>query len=188
MRLFVAVEMPARVKRIVAEAFAPWRLEFPRARWVPEENWHVTLKFLGSTYPRLVDWVHGAVEAVASEVTPFETRLTGVGAFPSPGRARVLWAGLDDESGRMAGIASSLDDALAREFRAEAREFRAHLTVARSEPPLRLPAGFGAAPLETEPFAIDRVVLFRSFLRRPAPRYEPLAAFRLGRSPTAPKR
>ena len=53
LRLFVAIEVPDGAKDAVARAFAPWREAHPRARWTPRENQHVTLKFLGRTWPRL---------------------------------------------------------------------------------------------------------------------------------------
>ncbi len=174
-RLFVAVEIPEEVKRIVDEAVEPWRLAFPRARWVPLGNWHVTLKFLGATWPRLHEWVLGAVEGVAGSHAPVRVRLHGLGAFPSVGRARVVWAGVDDPAGELGSIAADLDTALAKEFRAEMRAFHPHLTVARSEPPLPLPQEFDATPLLTEAFSIERLVVFQSHLRRPAPLYEPIA-------------
>jgi 2'-5' RNA ligase len=180
LRLFVAVEVPEKVKDAIEEAFQPWREEFPRARWAPRENWHVTLKFLGRTWPRLADWVPQQVEAAASGVEPFHTRVTGVGGFPSPAKARVVWAGLDDENGRAAGLAASIEGGLLEEFPAEKRVFHPHLTVARSDPPVKLPPEFAETPLLTEGWEVDQVVLFRSQLRRPAPLYEPLARFPLG--------
>ena len=179
LRLFVAVEIPEHAKEVVWAAVAPWRERFPRARWVPRENWHVTLRFLGSTWPRLSGWVHEQVGAVAAEHPAFQTRLLALGAFPSPGRARVVWAGLEDRGDRMSALAQALDASLAREFEPEKRSFRPHLTVARSEPPLRLPEDFADAGLAGEPFSIGRLVLFRSHLQRPAPRYEPLDTFPL---------
>jgi 2'-5' RNA ligase len=180
LRLFVAFDVSEDTKAIVAEAIAPWREAYPKARWVPTENWHVTIKFMGRTWPRLVEWVNDTLRVTAATSAAFETRLIGLGSFPSPGRARVLWAGLDDGDGRMAGLAAAIDAALAREFEPEARAFRAHLTVARSEPPIRLPEDFAASPVTGPPFPVDRLVLFRSHLQRPAPRYEPLATFPLG--------
>src|SRR6266516_1170716 len=56
-RLFVAVEVSEQAKRAVADAIEPWRQAFPQGRWVHAENWHVTMKFLGRTWPRLVGWV-----------------------------------------------------------------------------------------------------------------------------------
>lgn len=164
---------------MVDEILDPWRAEFPQARWVPVGNWHVTLKFLGAVWPRLHEWVLGAVEAVAGSHLPVKARLHGLGAFPATGRARVLWAGLDDPAGGLGSIATALDAALAKEFRAEMRAFHPHLTVARSEPPIGLPPEYAATPLLSDDFSIDRLVVFQSHLRRPAPRYEPIAAFPL---------
>ena len=179
LRLFVGAEIPSGARAALDSAIEPWRAAFPKARWAPIENWHVTLKFLGSTYPRLKDWVERSIEEVTADIAPFPSRLTGIGAFPSVERARVVWAGLDDKAGRMAGLALALDAALASEFRPETRPFRPHLTIARSDPPLALPESFEQTPLETALFSIDRIVLFRSHLRRPAPRYEAIGEFRL---------
>ncbi len=180
LRLFVAIEIADEAKRVVEEAFGPWKGEFPRARWAPIENWHVTMKFLGPTWPRLVDWVKEAIGRAAATSEPFQTRLDGVGAFPPPRRARVLWAGLDDAAGRMAALAGALDDGLAKEFAPEKRAFTPHLTVARSDPPLLLPEGFADTELAPVAFTVDHLTLFRSHLRRPAPLYEPLGSFPLG--------
>jgi RNA 2',3'-cyclic 3'-phosphodiesterase len=178
LRLFVAIEMPEAVRALVETAVAPIRAERPRARWVPPENQHVTLKFLGSTWPRLVDWVVESIAEVATASQAFETRVDGVGAFPNERRARVLWGGLEDTTGRLADLAGALDRALEREFPSEKRAFTPHLTVARFDPPERLPAL--DTGLRSEPFRVDRLILFRSHLRRPAPVYEPVEAFALG--------
>jgi 2'-5' RNA ligase len=179
LRLFVAFDVSVEAADEVARAIGPWVRQFPLARWVPRENWHVTLKFLGQTLPRLEGWVHERVGETAAAAAPVATRLTTLGSFPSRGRARVLWAGIDDEVGGLAGIAATLDETLRREFRPESRPLSPHLTVARSEPPIRLPDGFGDDALDAVGFTVDRIVLFRSHLRRPAPRYESLEAFPL---------
>jgi RNA 2',3'-cyclic 3'-phosphodiesterase len=177
LRLFVAFEVPDAVRSDLARTVGPLRDRFPRARWVPVENQHVTVKFLGSTYPRLVEWVTSTVREVAANRAPFETRVAAPGAFPNARRARVLWAGLDDPDARSAAIAGALDDALAREFKVEKRAFTPHLTVARFDPPAEV--DLDEVAFESGPFTVDRVVLFRSHLRRPAPVYEPVATFPL---------
>ena len=180
LRLFVAIDVPEEVRSLISDAASPLRERFPKGRWVPEENWHVTLKFLGATWPRLVEWVSSEVGEAASGAGSFRTRVEGLGAFPSAWRARVLWAGLEDPGGAMARLAETLDEALAREFAPEKRAFTAHLTVARFDPAVELGEDVGAARLRSEPFAVDRLVLYRSHLRRPAPVYEPVARFPLG--------
>jgi 2'-5' RNA ligase len=180
LRLFVAFEVSEEAKDAVEAAVDPLRERFPKARWVPRENWHVTVKFLGQTYPRLLGWVGERVAGAASSSAAVRTRLTELGSFPSRGRARVVWAGLDDRPGRLAELAHALDAALAKEFRAETRAFSPHLTVARSDPPLRLEEGMVGTTLEPIEVSVDHLVLFRSHLRRPAPVYEPLERFPLG--------
>lgn len=179
LRLFAAVEIPPEAKQAVASAVAPWRERFPAARWAPEENWHVTLKFLGRTWPRLAGWVEERLGAACLGIEPFEVRLDGLGAFPTNGRARVVWAGVADGTGRFAALTTAIEDGLSAEFPAESRPWHPHLTVGRSDPPIPLPEGFARSPVEPVGFRIDRVVLFQSHLRRPAPRYEALATFPL---------
>jgi 2'-5' RNA ligase len=178
LRLFAAVEIPEDIRGALAEAVLSVRERFPKARWVPIQNQHVTVKFLGSTYPRLVEWATGSISTVAGRHAPFPTRVEGLGTFPSGRKARVLWAGLDDGDGWLERLAAALDEALAREFAPEKRAFTPHLTVARFDPPA--PLDPLEVAFESEPFEIDRIVLFRSHLRRPAPVYEPLGIFPLG--------
>jgi len=123
---------------------------------------------------------------VAAAHPAFETRVVELGAFPSPRRARVLWVGLDDPDRRLAAIAASLDERLARDFPPEKRAFAAHLTVARFDPAVVVEDDVAGLTVESRPFAVDRVVLYRSHLRRPAPVYEPLATFGLGGEPSRP--
>jgi RNA 2',3'-cyclic 3'-phosphodiesterase len=178
LRLFVASEVPEGIRAAVAGAVAPVRERFPKARWVPPQNQHVTLKFLGSTYPRLVDWVTATVGEVASRHAPFTTRVEGLGAFPSARRARVLWAGLDNRGSAFERLAADLDEALSKEFKAEKRAFTPHLTVARFEPTVVVDPDEIA--FQSGPFEVGRIVLFRSHLRRPAPVYEPMVVEPLG--------
>jgi 2'-5' RNA ligase len=179
-RLFVGVEVSPAAEQVVAEAIRPWREAFPDARWVPSENWHVTLKFLGWTPARSVPWVEGAVGRVVRAHRPVSASVRGLGAFPSTRRARVLWAGVDDPADGFGALAVDLETALVEEFRAELRRFHPHLTVARSEPPLRLPEAYADTPLASEPFIADRVILFRSHLKGGVTKYESLRTFALG--------
>lgn len=180
LRLFVAIDLPEDVRALVEDGVAPLRERFPRARWVPTRNQHVTLKFLGATWPRLVDDVVQAIGDVAAAHAPFETRVAELGAFPSPRRARVLWVGLEDQAGRLAAIASGLDHALAEHFAPEKRGFTPHLTVARFDPPVGLEDGLADAGVESRPFPVEWLVLYRSHLQRPAPVYEAMATFPIG--------
>jgi 2'-5' RNA ligase len=176
LRLFVAVDVPERVKTKLLATLKPFRDRIPGARWTNPTGWHVTLKFLGATRPGVLDPVREAVEATAAASTTFESRLTRLGAFPTPGRARVVWAGLDDPGERFAAMVGMLDHLLSDYFVAETRAFTPHLTVARLTPP-RAIREFAPDLLDTAVsstrFRVDRLVLYRSFLSPAGARYEP---------------
>jgi 2'-5' RNA ligase len=177
LRLFVAVDVPDRVKSDLAAAVKPYRDRIPGARWTRSDGWHVTLKFLGTTWPRLLEEVQAAVGAASRGSDGFETRLTQLGVFPSPGRARVVWAGFEDPEGRFAALVKELDELLVEHFVPEKRAFTPHLTVARLNPPRNIrefaPELVGTTVV-SEPFAVDRLVLYRSHLSPKGATYEPL--------------
>lgn len=185
LRLFVAVDVPEDVKAGLAGVIAPYRDRIPPARWTRSDGWHVTLKFLGSTLPRLLDEVVAAVKAAASEAEPFETALTRVGVFPSERRARVLWAGMQDEEERFPPLVGRLDELLSDHFVEERRSFTPHLTLARLNPSVDVgnyAPGLVGTPIASRRFPVDRLVLYRSHLSPQGARYEPLTAPPLGGS------
>jgi 2'-5' RNA ligase len=182
LRLFVAVDPSLDVVRALDGALEPWRERYPRGRWVRPENWHVTLKFLGRTWPRLVDSVHEACREAAEGIRPFTMSVGGLGVFPRATRARVLWAGLDDRENSLGALAKALDAALAENFPPEKRGFTAHLTVARFDPPADLSEAAGDFEgFEVEPrtFRVSKLLLYQSYLSPRGARYEVLEAFPL---------
>jgi 2'-5' RNA ligase len=128
LRLFIAVDLPPGVRAELDARIGPLRTSVPGARWTKPEGWHVTLVFLGSTVPIVVPRISEAVRATATAAPVFETRLTALGAFPSAGRARVLWAGLDDPDGRFVELVKHLYELLADVVEPEKRVFTPHLT------------------------------------------------------------
>jgi 2'-5' RNA ligase len=161
---------------------ARFRDRVPLARWTRSDGWHVTLKFLGTTWPRLVETVREAVAAAAAEANAFPSAVTELGVFPSPGRARVIWAGLSDPDGRFAALAKRLDDLLAEDFDVEERPFTPHLTLARLNPPRDIrefAPDLVGAPVASERFEVDRLVLYQSRLSPKGATYQPLMETRL---------
>jgi RNA 2',3'-cyclic 3'-phosphodiesterase len=183
LRLFAAVDVPDDVKARLASDVARFRDRIPGARWTGSDGWHVTLKFLGATWPRLVDQVRESVATAAREAEPFESSLTELGVFPSARRARVVWAGLDDPGERFTALAKRLDDLLEADFIPESRQFTPHLTLARLVPPRDIsefaPELVGTTVAST-PFSVDRLVLYRSHLSPKGATYEPVLRSPLG--------
>jgi 2'-5' RNA ligase len=188
LRLFVAVDVPESAKAAVRAVMAPFQDRILGARWTAESGRHVTVKFLGGTWPRMVDDVRSAISTVAASVPAFETRLTAVGVFSGPGGARVIWVGLDDPEGRFAALAGGLEEGLAEDFAPEGRAFAPHLTVARLKPPRSLqefaPDLVGTA-VPSDPWLVRELVLYRSHLSPRGATYESLERFPLATGPSA---
>lgn len=182
LRLFVAIEVPPGHKDAIAGVVEAIRPLAPTARWTSRESWHVTLKFLGATAEDSLDEVSEVVAAAtAGAASPATAALGGLGAFPSFRRARVLWVGLDEPAGVLAGLAGALEKALSPlGFPEEGRPWSPHLTVARLKVPAPVPVEPGAVAIDARPFEVADAVLFRSHLGRAGAVYEALARFRLG--------
>src|SRR5437870_11609049 len=127
MRLFVALELPDEAKDELARVIEALRARRPEAKWVPRDNLHLTLAFLGEVAEEHRGEIETALRSVTGEPGPIRTGLTSLGAFPSARRARVLWAGLDDTSAEIAGLVEAVGRAMEPlGFEPEKRPYAAH--------------------------------------------------------------
>ena len=174
LRLFVAFDVPVEQRIRVQEAIEPLRSQLPGARWTSVESQHVTLKFIGWADTGTLGAITEATRTVASGNHASEMRLTGIGAFPSPTRVRVLWAGIDDPTGLGASLAEGLSEAMEPlGVEREERGFTPHLTLARLKFPRRVDEGVLEVDLgDLPPFPVAQVVLYRSHLSNKGARYE----------------
>lgn len=130
MRLFVAVDPPSHeVARL--SAAAPIRSD--TLRWVPTEQWHLTLVFCGEVAERVVPGLEERLTRAAGRTAPFELRLHGAGTFPrQASRARVLWVGVGGDVDALSRLAERCTAAARRcGIDVEDRPYRPHLTLAR---------------------------------------------------------
>lgn len=132
-RTFIAIPIPEAVGRKLAgwqKALAP---EIPGCRWVDAQPLHITLAFLGDVANRDLNDLCLAVAAAAAPSGRFELDVKGLGAFPSPERPRVLWAGITAEDlGPLAALRESVvRAATASGYRPDDPRFHPHVTLGR---------------------------------------------------------
>ena len=188
LRTFIACCLPARLTDQLAGVQDCLRnLRLP-LRWVRPDNIHLTLKFLGDLPPDLLPAVERAMTVAAGCQVPFELRGAGLGYFPGPKRARVVWIGLQGDTLNLGNLQTTLADELTGldpdRFPQTRRSFRGHLTVGRVKGRMPLNKALEALKecggFRSEPFRVNRVALYQSDLRPTGAVYTRLAAAPLG--------
>jgi len=173
-RAFLAIALEDGARREIAAAARAVVAGGAVARWVREENLHLTVAFLGTIAEGLVPTIDSRLAPLAGSTPPQRLVLAGAGGFPH-GRPRVLWLGL--ATGRewfvelSRAVRATLADGLDIEL--DRREPNAHVTLARVERPGRvlLPALEAAFAGHVIGSRADRLTLFSSVTGRAGPTY-----------------
>lgn len=134
LRLFIAISLPEEVKTGIEKAQAELRRAVPegQARWTRREQFHLTLRFLGSVEARRVEALTEAVRGACRGFAPLQLRAEAVGFFPNNRLPRVVWAGIEEGQGQLAPLQRAVQ-AATLVFTAEEPEerFSGHVTLAR---------------------------------------------------------
>jgi 2'-5' RNA ligase len=177
MRLFVALDMPWSVREQLA---AMSGTGIPGARWVPPENFHLTLRFIGEVPGHVARDIDGALLGI--QTRGFLLTLTGMGVFAKGGVSSELWAGVE-RTAALDRLRNKIETALQRcGLEPERRKFQPHVTLARLDNPAEAKvAGFVQAHnlFRTEPIAVEHFTLFSSLLCKDRAVYTPEAEYEL---------
>jgi RNA 2',3'-cyclic 3'-phosphodiesterase len=188
-RTFIAVEAVDGARVGALAAIDRLRSAVDGVKWVPPDNLHWTIQFLGDLDDREMAEACMRTVRVAAKHQAFELEARGVGAFPSIQRPRTLWLGAGAGSEEFCALQADIEDALHElGFRGENRAFTPHLTIGRQAS--RAAAGPGATRTLSERLAkladfdggimgVDEVTVFASELGREGPVYSVLARAKL---------
>ncbi len=169
MRAFVALELPDEMRSEVAAVSRRLALAC-EGRFVPYENYHVTLAFLGEIGEAQGADAVGVLDTACAGVGPIELRAEGLGKFGRSQNA-TLWMGLA-ATPELVGLAERVRGELsARGLPFEDKPFRPHVTLGRR---VRIPRGQLPVLEFPLPAAASRVTLFRSILSQQGAEYKPL--------------
>ena len=175
-RLFVAIRPPEEVRDLLIDAMD----DSPALRWVGDEQLHLTLRFIGEV-ERPAGQRHrcrasrSALARVSNCVCPASANSSGGAEAPfGPAwsrRSRLpRWPQRSSAPFNRSGWSRSTGH-----FR---RTSRWHDGTAATRK-RSTPSSGGTANLRSEPFPVDRFILFESHLSRHGPHYEEVAAFPL---------
>lgn len=177
MRLFVALDLPWELKEELSELSC----NIPGARWVPTDNFHLTLRFIGNASRLQAEEIDLALATMRGR--SFAFTLSGLGWFEKAGRVTALWAGVE-RNPDLARLQAKVETAMHRVgLPPDRRRFTPHVALARMDMAVSpMVTSFVTANnlYRSAPIRADNVTLFSSFLGKDQPTYTPEAEYALG--------
>jgi len=132
-RAFIAIELPPDVLENLAQVSTQLQDQLGErvVRWVPVENIHLTLKFLGDVSVKNLDVLQELITGEAAQHKPMEFSVGGLGAFPKIRRPRVIWVGVE-APGELLALQRSIEARTTHiGYPPDERPFSPHLTIGR---------------------------------------------------------
>ncbi len=181
-RAFIAIDLPKPIQDRLAEILEKVKTPDTKAvRWVPAQNIHLTIKFLGDVSPANLTLLQNLLKVEVSRFRPFEICVANLGAFPSVRRPRVIWVGVEAPATLPALQRAIETETVRLGYAVEDRPFSPHLTLGRvahnaTPDDVRKVADIlvGLKVGELGRAMVDSVRLFRSDLQPGGAVYTPL--------------
>jgi 2'-5' RNA ligase len=129
-RLFVAISLSAELRASFSSLLQELRPLAPLAKFVPAENLHLTLKFLGEVPQAKLDEARSVLSTIRSEL-PVTLEFRTLTFFPNQRHPKVLWVDVESAA-NLKSLAADIDRPRhTLGFPPETRVFTPHLTLAR---------------------------------------------------------
>lgn len=132
-RAFIAVDLPPDLQERLADVTKDLKAQMGTVpvRWVPSENMHLTLKFLGDVSLSNLGVLQDILRGEAVDREQMVISLGGLGAFPNVRHPRVVWVGVEAPP-ELISLQRGIDKQTARVgYSPERRPFSPHITLGR---------------------------------------------------------
>ncbi|HEY5707370.1 MAG TPA: RNA 2',3'-cyclic phosphodiesterase [Terrimicrobiaceae bacterium] len=125
-RLFIALELPERCRQTLTNLDP----HLKGLRWLPAEQLHVTMSFMGQVHSTQEESLRDALGEV--RVPAFFLPILGVGTFGKP-RPTVVWAGLGKAHPHLFALHKHIQDAVLHAgLEPDLKPFHPHITLGRA--------------------------------------------------------
>lgn len=182
-RLFFALNATDPLEKSFLPTYKKLRINADQrdltVKWVPLDNYHVTVTFLGEQSTEDIPKITEILAKVCARFAPFDLKVEDMGAFSSEHDARVLWLGVQKKR-QLGEFKSALDEELDKEHLKPSgtheREFKPHLTFARLRNPHSVKDMI--SPFKRKSFGkihVTEIILYESEQRGAFAFYKPLA-------------
>ncbi len=179
MRLFIGLRPDPKSREMIAQGFQPLR-RIREVSWVPEENLHLTLAFLGEADARILPDLNQVIGNTSTHCQPVQlTYGEAADVFPGWHSPRVIWLGAGAPG--LAQLHQRLwQELIPLGFKGDNR-FHPHITLGRVKRQLAQAdlAAVQQARWPGKMETIQEITLFESVLRPEGPRYKVLSTHTL---------
>ena len=132
-RSFIAIPLSGNITGGATKFIRSLRDLDDSIKWVPVDNLHLTLKFLGDVENTEIPDICDALWDICDQYEPFMLDFGGCGGFPNLEKPRILYAGVDDVEGALVKLVGEIETRMADlRFKPEPRDYRPHLTLGRT--------------------------------------------------------
>ncbi|KOS63965.1 RNA 2',3'-cyclic phosphodiesterase [Lysinibacillus sp. FJAT-14222] len=178
---FIAVPLPSDIKAALQVRCEKMKMDFHFKRWVHQEDYHITLAFLGHADEEQLQDVMDETRKNLLNVPPFELKIQGFNTFGRKEYPRVLWVDLLESQQLNVVQEIVYRDCMKAGFELDKKPFVPHITVAR-----KWDEACGKIPFEAlmeenfqlPKFLVEEVILYESKLEE-TPKYHKKAVIRL---------
>ncbi|MQA94904.1 MAG: RNA 2',3'-cyclic phosphodiesterase [Streptosporangiales bacterium] len=166
MRMFVALTLPPPVRDDLAAYLKPRRTNSAGLRWTAPEHWHVTLAFMPQVAEDDLDDLVKRLRRAVRRRPTLTLNVSGLGAFPNPARARVLYAAVHSADPGELRLLTMAARAAANKAGVETGRggFHPHVTLARLSRPATAAWLNGLDPYTGPSWQAEEIALIRSHL------------------------
>jgi len=132
-RAFIAIDLPEDVSEQIGNILLELKRDLGEriVRWVPKQNIHLTLKFLGNVSTTNLVVLENVLSSVVAQHHFFTVQVGGLGAYPKVRSPRVIWIGVETTP-ELIALQGAVDKETDRMgYPSERRPYSAHLTLGR---------------------------------------------------------
>jgi 2'-5' RNA ligase len=177
-RLFIAAPVPPDLKEVFRQHQAAFKQ--PAVRFLPDENLHLTVHFLGEVPADQVMEIQQGLQQLAATQENFQLTFECLEPGPKPKSPRLIWARFRPHPAFTQLCAAVFQQMGIRP--PDHAEYIPHITLARfrkdAPRPVSLPIIYPPEPNFLMP--VNSVALWQSELKSPQPVYHILAEYTLG--------
>jgi len=181
-RLFIAINLPKNIKNRIDAVVAELEEKEKNIRFLPSDNWHLTVSFLGDqpdeAIPGILDALKKTVKKYSDIFTDedFKIEFDEFVYGPSNKPPRMIWLkGTEETSQRIGELKKDLENNLFANnvrFESENRKYSSHITLARfREGEINKISNHSIAQAQFS-FFVKSLDLIESFLSRNGAEYD----------------